>query len=70
MVPIVDGNSEHVAHAWRQIGQFWEKKSDLMTDLDLSKCLKTDQIADVLLTCAHFSELLSNIITMVYTTNA
>ena len=28
MVPILDGNSEHVEHAWRKIGLFGEKISD------------------------------------------
>ena len=29
MVLILDGNSEHVAHAWTRLGLYGEKKSDL-----------------------------------------
>ena len=29
MVNILDGYSDHVAHAWRKMGLFGEKKSDL-----------------------------------------
>ena len=40
MVPILDGNSHHVAHAWWKISYFWENKIQFVTALDLITCLK------------------------------
>ena len=34
MVPILDGNSEHVKHAWRKIGIFGENLFDQMPLID------------------------------------
>ena len=40
MVLILDGNSEHVKHAWKKIGLSGEKKSEFIADLDLIKCFQ------------------------------
>ena len=40
MVLILDGNSEHVAHARRKIGVLEKKKNLLVIALNLIKCLK------------------------------
>ena len=40
MVPVLDGNSEHVAHASRKRGLFGEEKNLIFIALDLTKCLK------------------------------
>ena len=40
MVDIVDGNSEHVAHASRKISLFGEKKIGFVTALDMIKYLR------------------------------
>ena len=40
MVLILDGNSEHVAHAKRKIGLFGEKKKRFEATLDLIEGLK------------------------------
>ena len=61
---ILDGNSEHVAHALRKIGLFGEKKHRFVTSLDLIKCLKRNKQQKWLLTCAPISELPSNLSTI------
>ena len=40
MVPILDGNSEHVAHASRKIGLYGEKKIRFVIALELIKYLR------------------------------
>ena len=40
MVHILDGNSEHVAHARRKKGLLGEKKNPILTALDLFNCLE------------------------------
>ena len=39
VVLIVDGNLEHDAHAWSEIGLFGEKRIRIVTVLGLIKCL-------------------------------
>ena len=38
MILILDGNSEHIAHACSKIGHFGEKKIRFATAFDLIKC--------------------------------
>jgi len=42
MVLMVDGNSEHVAHAWRKIGLFEENKNRFVTALDLTNASRSN----------------------------
>ena len=62
VVLILDGYIEHVAHVYRKIGLFWEKYP-ICDALDLIKCIKQIKYQRLLLTCALFSELPSNIST-------
>ena len=63
-VLILDGNSEHVAHASREIGIFGEKRESIVTTLDLNECLKRIRYPRALHLHAPISELLSNISAM------
>ena len=60
MVLILDGNSEHVAHAWRKMGPFGGKNIRFVTARDLIKCLEYIKLPRLLLTCAPISWLPSN----------
>ena len=44
MVPILDGNPDHVAHAWRKIGLFGEKKNPICDCSRSHQMAWTDQI--------------------------
>ena len=37
---ILDGNSQHVAHASRKVGLFGEKKNQVGTALNMIKCFQ------------------------------
>ena len=63
MVLILDGNSEHVAHAWMKTGLYWNKILPEAA-LNLIKCLKQIKWQRLFLTRATFSEVPSNISTM------
>ena len=54
MVLILDGNSEHVAHALNEIGLFGEKQIRFVTALDLNKCFEYQNLH---LTCAPISDI-------------
>ena len=60
MVLMLDGNSDHVAHACRKIDILREKNRSL----DLIKCLKQIKQQRLLLTCAPISMLPSSMRTM------
>ena len=64
MALILDGNSEHVAHASRKIGLSREKKIEFIAALDRKKCDKQIKPQRLLQTCAHISELPTHIRTM------
>ena len=64
MVLVLDGNSEHEAHARWKIGLFgFKKKNRFVTALKLIRCLKHIKYRRLLLICAPFSELPSKTIT-------
>ena len=52
MFLVLDGNSEHVAHASRKIGLSREKKNRFVAALDLIKCLKQKKKQRLVLKCA------------------
>ena len=61
---LLNGNSKHVAHEWKK--KFYsEMIIKLAPALYLNKCLKHVKLPILLYTCAPFSELPSNISTMV-----
>ena len=60
MVLILDGNSEHVAHTWRNIDLFW-KRNPICDCSRSNQMAIADQIARLLFTCAPISDLPSNI---------
>ena len=53
MVFILDGCSEHVAHAWCKKGIFREKKIGFDHSFDVTKCLQQIEMPDLLQMCAH-----------------
>ena len=52
MVYILDGCSEHVAHAWCEKGIFRQKKIGFHHSSDVTKCLHRIEIPDLLNMCA------------------
>ena len=62
---IIDGNSQHVAHAWSKIYLFGEIR--LGPVFYLIKCLYLKKKTELLLMCAPIFELPSNISTMIQT---
>ena len=67
MVLTLDGNSEHVAHAWKKWVFPKRHKIRFVTTLNLIKCLKHIKKQRLRLTCAPISDLPSNISTMLGT---
>ena len=58
---LAHNNSEYITHERRKIGNSLRKKIRGVTALVLIKCLKQIKVQRMLLTCAPFSELPSNI---------
>ena len=56
MTLMLDGNSEHVAHAWKKIDLSGEKKIRFVTALNYNQMPYTDQITEIALYVrTHFS---------------
>ena len=64
MALILDGNSKYVAHAWRNIDLFEEKKNQFVTVLSLSNALARFNNRYVPLRAHLFPKSLTNITTM------